>query len=104
MRTRIATALFLALVLAASDAAAQAPFTVGGVTAQPGTTVYGELQVPARGQDAGTFIPFSIVNGARPGPGAHARRRHARRRVPAHPRAAAAARVDRSRRSCRARS
>ena len=68
MRTRFATALFLALVLAASDAAAQAPFTAGGVTAQPGTAAYGELQVPARGQDAGTFIPFSIINGARPGP------------------------------------
>jgi predicted deacylase len=66
MRTKLTTALFL--VLAASHAAAQAPFRVGGVTAQPGTTVYGELQVPPRGQDVGTTIPFSIVNGARPGP------------------------------------
>jgi predicted deacylase len=68
MRTRFATALFLALVLAASHAGAQSPFTVGGATAQPGTTVYGELPVPARGQEAGTIIPFTIVNGARPGP------------------------------------
>ena len=59
--------LILASVLT-RPAAAQAPLTVGGVTAQPGTTVSGELQVPARGADAGTTIPISIVNGSRPGP------------------------------------
>jgi uncharacterized protein len=68
MRTRCATALFLALLMTASHAAAQGPVTIGGATAQPGTTVYGELQVPPRGPEAGTLIPFSIVNGARPGP------------------------------------
>jgi uncharacterized protein len=68
MRTRCATGLFMAVLLAASHADAQRPFTVGDVTAQPGTTVYGEVQVPARGQEAGTIIPFSIVHGSRPGP------------------------------------
>jgi predicted deacylase len=58
----------VAVVAGAAAASAQTPVTVGGVTAQPGTTVYGELPLPARGADAATFIPFSIVNGARPGP------------------------------------
>ena len=48
--------------------AAQAPFTLGGVTARPGTVVSGELAVPARPGDSGTTIPFSILNGVRPGP------------------------------------
>jgi predicted deacylase len=58
----------VACVAVSAAAPAQTLFTVGGVTAQPGTTVYGELQVPAGGTEAGTIIPFSIVNGARPGP------------------------------------
>jgi predicted deacylase len=49
-------------------AAVQAPFTVGGVTAPPGTVVSGELAVPARAGDSGTTIPFSILNGVRRGP------------------------------------
>jgi hypothetical protein len=52
----------------AAAASAQSAFTVGGVTAQPGATVSGELQVPARGAEPGTIIPFSIVHGAKPGP------------------------------------
>ncbi len=51
-----------------SIAAAQGAFTVGGITAQPGTTASGELKVPEGGGQPGTFIPISIVNGARPGP------------------------------------
>ena len=59
----------LALALAAAaPARAQAPFTLGGVTAAPGTAVSGTLNVPAGPGDAGTTIPFSIINGARPGP------------------------------------
>jgi predicted deacylase len=61
--------LFAVLMVAlVGSASAQTAFTVGGVTAQPGTTVSGEVQVPAWGTDAGTIIPFSIVNGAKPGP------------------------------------
>ena len=62
------TIVALTFVSVAAAARAQTPFTVGGVTAQPGTTVYGELQVPARGAEPGTIIPFSIVRGAKPGP------------------------------------
>jgi hypothetical protein len=56
------------VLTAAAPARAQSPFTVGGVTAQPGTIASGDLSVPARGGDGGTVIPISIVNGARPGP------------------------------------
>ncbi len=69
MRPMTLSATVVASVLAASlSASAQSAFTVGGVTAQPGTIASGEVQVPARGTDPGTVIPFSILNGARPGP------------------------------------
>jgi uncharacterized protein len=69
MRLWTRLVVILALVLAGSGrAAAQAPFTVGGVTAPPGTIVSGEIAVAARDGDAGSIIPFSILNGARPGP------------------------------------
>lgn len=64
--------VFVALVLSAwlapRAALAQAPFSLGGVTAQPGTIASGKLTVAALGGDPGTTIPFTIVNGARPGP------------------------------------
>jgi hypothetical protein len=62
------TAAALAWLAAATAARAQAPVTLGGVTAAPGTAVSGELQVAPRGTDAGTVIPFSILNGAKAGP------------------------------------
>jgi len=69
MRTMFRRAIIAAACITiAAAASAQSAFTVGGVTAQPGTTVYGELQLPARGTDAATIVPFSIVNGAKPGP------------------------------------
>ena len=43
------------------------PITVGTAVAAPGTTVYGELRVPA-GVDAGLTISVTVVNGAKPGP------------------------------------
>jgi predicted deacylase len=59
----------LAFVIAASQPSmAQAPFTIGGVTAPAATTMSGELQVAGRGSEPGTVIPFSILNGAKPGP------------------------------------
>ena len=63
MRPAITLLLTVLALAAAQRALAQAPFTIGGVTAQPGTTVSGELQVPA-GADAATVIPFSIVHGS----------------------------------------
>ena len=47
---------------------AQAPFTVGPVTAQPGTLASGTLSVAPLGGDEGTTIPFSIINGTKAGP------------------------------------
>jgi predicted deacylase len=61
--------VFLVLALALPSALfAQAPVTVGGVTAQPGTIASGQLTVPEIAGQPGTTIPFTIVNGAKPGP------------------------------------
>jgi hypothetical protein len=63
------TVFVVALLLtSAATSWAQAPFTVGSVTARPGTTVSGTLSVPPRGGDQGTTVPFSIVHGTKPGP------------------------------------
>jgi predicted deacylase len=60
--------LFVAITFVASPAAAQAAFSLGGVTAAPGTTVSGTLRVAPRAGDSGTEIPFSILHGPKPGP------------------------------------
>jgi uncharacterized protein len=57
-----------ATLLSATQAVAQSPFTVGTVTAAPGTTASGTLIVPARAGDEGTTIPVSVVHGTKPGP------------------------------------
>jgi predicted deacylase len=49
-------------------AAAQGAFSVGTVTAAPGTLVSGTLRVAPRGGDGGTDIPISILHGSKPGP------------------------------------
>ena len=59
------TALFL---LGATPAAAQSSFSLGGVTAAPGTLAAGTLRIAPRGGDSGTEIPFSIVHGVKSGP------------------------------------
>lgn len=51
-----------------SVAAGQTPFVVGSVTAAPGSTVSGTLDVAPLNGDTGTNIPFTIVHGARSGP------------------------------------
>ena len=58
----------LLLVLISVPAAAQAPFTVGTVSAQPGTAAAGELPVAPLAGDQGTTVPFSIIHGSTPGP------------------------------------
>jgi len=61
----------LAFVLLASRAAAQPPFTIGSISAAPGTVASGTLAVsPGAGatKDDGAMIPISIVHGIRPGP------------------------------------
>ena len=46
----------------------QSPFTIGSVTASPGSVAGGSLDVGARAGDSGASIPFTIVHGASPGP------------------------------------
>ena len=67
MNTRLGLTLcFLGLV--STPAFAQGPFTVGSVSATPGSTVSGTLDVSPLGGDAGTNIPFTIIHGAASGP------------------------------------
>ena len=66
MKTLISSALLM--LLAAVPAVAQAPFSLGGVTAAPGTVASGTLRVAPRGGDSGTEIPFSVLHGRTPGP------------------------------------
>ena len=66
-RFALEAALTLAIALVATRAHAQG-FTVGTVTAQPGTVVSGELAIAPAGGDQGTRVPFSILHGAKPGP------------------------------------
>jgi uncharacterized protein len=47
----------------------QAPtFSMAGVAATPGSTRAGAIDIAPRAGDPGTSIPFTIVNGAAPGP------------------------------------
>jgi predicted deacylase len=64
--TRV-TVLLATIVLLAARAHAQQPFTIGALSAAPGTVASGTLAVPAS-KDDGTAIPISIVHGNRPGP------------------------------------
>ncbi len=65
--TKLAATTLITLFVPAV-AMAQAPFSLGGVTAQPGTLASGTLRVAPRTGDSGTEIPFSILNGRKPGP------------------------------------
>jgi predicted deacylase len=56
-----------AIVLLAASAFAQKTIQVGPVTAAPGTAVSGVIPI-AKGADAATEIPVTVVNGAKPGP------------------------------------
>jgi predicted deacylase len=60
--------MMVAALACAAGAAAQTPFTLGPVTAAPGSTVSGALEVPPRGTDNGSTIPFTVVHGASAGP------------------------------------
>ena len=60
--------LTLCLFGLAPAARAQQPFTVGPVTAQPGTLASGTIQIPARAGDEGTTLPISVIHGTKPGP------------------------------------
>jgi uncharacterized protein len=55
------------VLMCARDVRAQS-FTIGPVTAQPGTIASGELVVEPMARDSGTRIPISILHGRTPGP------------------------------------
>jgi predicted deacylase len=61
----VATLLVLA---GASAASAQPPFTIADVSVAPGTVAGGTLRIAPRAGDTGTEVPFSIINGVKPGP------------------------------------
>jgi predicted deacylase len=63
-----AAAALLSIHVMAAPAHGQQSFSIGPVTAAPGTTASGTLTVPARPGDEGTTIPISIVHGMMPGP------------------------------------
>jgi hypothetical protein len=62
-----AAAILLALVAPHSHAQ-RAGFTTGTITAAPGNSATGFLEVPARQGDAGTRIPVTVIHGAKSGP------------------------------------
>ncbi len=64
----LVVALVAAFAGMARVAQAQQPFTIGDRTVAPGTSVSGELKVAAGSGDEGTIIPFTVLNGAKPGP------------------------------------
>jgi predicted deacylase len=67
-RKWLGTIALVGAVAAPAFAQPGTDFSVGGVTASPGTQAGGSLQVPAAGNDPGTEIPITIVNGLKPGP------------------------------------
>lgn len=62
-------AILIALTLAApfSAEAQPSPFTVGHITAQPGETASGVIQIPAAA-DPGTELPITVIHGTESGP------------------------------------
>ena len=56
------------LLLLPASLAAQPPLSIAGVSAAPGTAASGAITIAARQGDAGTTIPFSIINGSSAGP------------------------------------
>ena len=69
MRTAFRVLLLAAIVLVGttSRASAQADFAIGGLSVKPGTLASGAFDIPARGAEAATTIPFSVIHGTKPG-------------------------------------
>ncbi|WP_257450382.1 succinylglutamate desuccinylase/aspartoacylase family protein [Archangium lipolyticum] len=59
--------MMLPLAGAASAQAPRGDFALGPIVARPGTAASGQLPIPD-GVDPGTFIPITLLHGARPGP------------------------------------
>ena len=65
---KIPAFVVVAVLLICGRAAGQTPFSLGGVTATPGTLASGSIRIAPRAGDAGAEIPFSILHGSKPGP------------------------------------
>lgn len=65
---RVFCVILVAILMIPAAALAQQPFTVGPVTAAPGATASGTIEIPARAGDEGTSLPISVINGVRQGP------------------------------------
>jgi predicted deacylase len=64
----VVVGLAVAVLLASVPAwAGGGDFTIGGIQVKAGTLASGMLVVPAK-DGAGTEIPFTVINGAKPGP------------------------------------
>ena len=61
-------ALLFVITAVSRPVVAQQAFSVGTVTAAPGSIAVGSLDVRARSGDSGTTIPVSVINGTAPGP------------------------------------
>src|SRR6185369_12621304 len=59
--------LMLAATAQAQQQQARAAYSVGSVTAQPGTTATGVIAIPA-GSDSALDVPVAVIHGAKPGP------------------------------------
>jgi hypothetical protein len=57
----------LAQAVAAEDNAEVEPFAIAGESVAPGSRADFRIEVPER-KDAATFIPVTVINGAKPGP------------------------------------
>jgi predicted deacylase len=60
--------LLVSMLLPVAVHAQQVGFSVGPVTAAPGTRASGFLEVAARGTDQGTRIPVTVIQGTKAGP------------------------------------
>ncbi|MEM7049114.1 MAG: M14 family metallopeptidase [Acidobacteriota bacterium] len=56
------------LLSSAGVAIAQESFQLGTVAVSPGTMASGRIEIAASGGDDGTFVPITVVHGARRGP------------------------------------
>lgn len=68
MSSRLTALVLLPLLSATAAAQPRAPFSMGPITAQPGTRASGSLAVAARAGDEGTTVPVTVVHGKAPGP------------------------------------
>jgi hypothetical protein len=68
MRMKAILFLFLAVGVGLTTHGQPRNFTVGKISAPPGTKASGFVEIPARPGDEGTKIPVTVIHGAKAGP------------------------------------